>query len=255
MITDRFGMKQLAHDYYKVNTSGRGGQSYGAFIPQGLTLHHTGDLNDYVGKGLSGGRIILQAPNISRSHEIIAGNVCLYGAISGQVFINGTAGERFGVRNSGADVVVEGLGDHGLEYMTGGRVVILGDIGKNFAAGMSGGIAYIINDRSLMENKLNMNTEAIEISYAENPEEIDKVRNLLYAQKFFTGSQKADTAVDMLEKGGLQIIKVIPVEFKVMQQRIQYGLRSDQSKRDAELNAFYGTEVIDREVLESMNIH
>src|SRR5699024_9713775 len=127
-------------------------QSYGAFIPQGLTLHHTGDLNDYVGKGLSGGRIIVQAPNIRTSHEIIAGNVCLYGATSGQVFINGTAGERFGVRNSGAVVVVEGLGDHGLEYMTGGRVVILGDVGKNFAAGMSGGIAYIINDRSLMEN-------------------------------------------------------------------------------------------------------
>src|SRR5699024_1142476 len=189
------------------------------------------------------------------SHEIIAGNVCLYGATSGQVFINGTAGERFGVRNSGAVVVVEGLGDHGLEYMTGGRVVILGDVGKNFAAGMSGGIAYIINDRSLMENKLNMNTEAIEIGYVEDSEEIDKVRNLLYAQKFFTGSQKAGTAIDQLKDGRLQVIKVIPVEFKVMQQKIQYGLRSDQSKQDAEMNAFYGTEAIDTEELESMNIH
>lgn len=255
MITGRFGMKQLAHDHYKLNTSGHGGQSYGAFIPQGLTLHHTGDLNDYVGKGLSGGRIIVQAPNIRTSHEIIAGNVCLYGATSGQVFINGTAGERFGVRNSGAVVVVEGLGDHGLEYMTGGRVVILGDVGKNFAAGMSGGIAYIINDRSLMENKLNMNTEAIEIGYVEDSEEIDKVRNLLYAQKFFTGSQKAGTAIDQLKDGRLQVIKVIPVEFKVMQQKIQYGLRSDQSKQDAEMNAFYGTEAIDTEELESMNIH
>ncbi|SDL07869.1 glutamate synthase large subunit [Lacicoccus qingdaonensis] len=255
MITDRFGMKQLAHDYYKLNTYGHGGQSYGAFIPQGMTLHHTGDLNDYVGKGLSGGRIIVQAPNIRRSHEIITGNVCLYGAISGQVFINGTAGERFGVRNSGANVVVEGLGDHGLEYMTGGRVVILGDIGKNFAAGMSGGIAYIINERSLMENKLNMNTEAIETGYVEDSEEIEKVKELLYAQKFFTGSRKAEKAVDLLENGRLQIIKVIPVEYKEMQQKIQHGLRSDQSRQDAELNAFYGTGDADAKELESMNIH
>ncbi|WP_462421178.1 glutamate synthase large subunit [Salinicoccus sp. Marseille-QA3877] len=255
LITERYGINQLEHDHYKLNTVGHGGQSYGAYIPQGLTLHHTGDLNDYVGKGLSGGRIIVEAPNINRSHEIIAGNVCLYGATAGQVFVNGVAGERFGVRNSGAEVVVEGVGDHGLEYMTGGRVVILGKIGKNFAAGMSGGIAYIINDHSLMENKVNMNTEAIELESVEDSEEIEKVKNLLYAQKFFTNSQKAESAIERLEEGTLDIIKVIPTEFKVMQQKIQYGIRSEKSKQDAELNAFYGTQVINEAELEGMNIY
>src|SRR5699024_1690522 len=198
-----------------------------------------GDLNDYVGKGISGGRIIVQAPNVNRSHEIIAGNVCLYGAISGQIFINGVAGERFGVRNSGAEVVVEGIGDHGLEYMTGGRVVILGGIGKNFAAGMSGGIAYIINEKSLIENQVNMNSEMIEVGKVEDEEELEQVKHLLYGHSYFTDSGKARATIKKLESDALEIVKVIPTEYRKMQQRINHGLNASQTQEEAELKAFY----------------
>ncbi|WP_411842739.1 glutamate synthase large subunit [Salinicoccus sp. HZC-1] len=255
LITNTHGMDKLEHDYYKVNTFGHGGQSYGAFIPQGLTLHHTGDLNDYVGKGISGGRIVVQAPNVNRSHEIIAGNVCLYGAVNGQVFINGMAGERFCVRNSGAEVVVEGIGDHGLEYMTGGRVVILGDIGKNFAAGMSGGIAYIVNEKSIAENKVNMNGEMIEVGYVTDAEELGKVKHLLYGQAYFTDSDKARTALDKIEAGELEVIKVIPTEYRKMQQRIRYGISAKQSRKEAELNAFNNEVTTSETELEKMNIY
>ena len=254
-ITAKFGKDHFKHDHYTVNTDGHGGQSYGAFIPQGLTLHHTGDLNDYVGKGLSGGRITVTAPNASRSRDIIAGNVCLYGATGGQMFINGRAGERFAVRNSGAEVVVEGIGDHGLEYMTGGRVVILGSVGKNFAAGMSGGIAYIINNQTISENMVGMNTETIEVSHVSDSEEMAKVKNLLFAHEYFTRSRKANVALAELEAGTLEIMKVIPVEYKEMQQKIQYGLTIKHSKEEAELDAFYGRTVIDADDREKMNIH
>ncbi len=255
LITNTHGMDTLHHDHYKVKTFGHGGQSYGAFIPKGLTLHHTGDLNDYVGKGISGGRIVVQAPNINRSHEIIAGNVCLYGAICGQVFINGMAGERFCVRNSGAEVVVEGIGDHGLEYMTGGRVVILGGIGKNFAAGMSGGIAYIINEKSIAENKVNMNLEMIELANVTDDEELEKVKHLLYGQTYFTDSDKARTALDKIEAGELEVIKVIPTEYKKMQQKIRFGLGENESRKEAELNAFNNDMTIGDTDLEKMNIY
>jgi len=255
LITNTHGMDTLGHDHYKVNTFGHGGQSYGAFIPKGLTLHHTGDLNDYVGKGISGGRIIVQAPNVNRSHEIIAGNVCLYGAISGQAFINGMAGERFCVRNSGAEVVVEGMGDHGLEYMTGGRAVILGGIGKNFAAGMSGGIAYIINEKSIAENKVNMNGEMIELGHVTDDEEKEKVKHLLYGHNYFTGSDKARTALARIESGELEIIKVIPAEYRKMQQKIRFGLGAEQSRKEAELNAFNDEMEVADDELEKMNIH
>lgn len=255
LITNTHGMDTLDHDHYKVNTFGHAGQSYGAFIPQGLTLHHTGDLNDYVGKGISGGRIIVQAPNVNRSHEIIAGNVCLYGAIKGQVFINGMAGERFCVRNSGAEVVVEGIGDHGLEYMTGGRVVILGGIGKNFAAGMSGGIAYLINEKSIAENKVNMNLEMIELAHVTDEEELGKVKHLLYGQTYFTDSDKARSALDKIESGELEVIKVIPTEYKKMQQKIRFGLGAKQSRKEAELNAFNNELTMEDNDLEKMNIY
>ncbi|SOC40501.1 glutamate synthase large subunit [Salinicoccus kekensis] len=254
-ITAKFGRGGLEHDHYTVNTTGHGGQSYGAFIPEGLTLHHTGDLNDYVGKGLSGGRITVTAPNISRSHEIIVGNVCLYGATGGQMFINGKAGERFAVRNSGAEVVVEGIGDHGLEYMTGGRVVILGDTGKNFAAGMSGGIAYIINNRPIGENMIGMNTETIEVSHVDDADEISEVKNLLFAHLYFTESRKAKSALDDLEDGTVRIIKVIPSEYKAMQQKIRHGINMKHSKEDAELDAFYGRTIIAADDAEKMNIY
>lgn len=250
LITNLHGMDTLPHHYYKVNTFGHGGQSYGAFIPKGLTLKHTGDLNDYVGKGLSGGQIIVKAPNVARSHEIAVGNVCLYGAIKGEIYINGMAGERFGVRNSGAEVVVEGIGDHGLEYMTGGRVLIMGGIGKNFAAGMSGGIAYIINDQSVSENEAMMNPEMIEISTVSDPKELRKVTTMIEKHHKHTNSFKAEAILERLEHKDVEIIKVIPTEYKTMQQRILHHLKKVE-REEAELKAFNndGTEI------EELNIY
>lgn len=151
----------LEDDTFTVQCTGAGGQSFGAFIPNGLTLELVGDSNDYFGKGLSGGKLIVYPPKGIRfkaEENIIVGNVALYGATSGQAYINGVAGERFCVRNSGATAVVEGVGDHGCEYMTGGKVLIIGKTGKNFAAGMSGGVAYVLdedNDLYLSLNKGN----------------------------------------------------------------------------------------------------
>ena len=148
----------LPDDSYVIQCRGGGGQSFGAFIPNGLTLRLEGDSNDGFGKGLSGGKLVLYPPKGSRfqaDENIIVGNVALYGATSGKAFISGVAGERFCVRNSGATAVVEGVGDHGCEYMTGGRVVILGQTGKNFAAGMSGGIAYVLDEKHDLYKRLN----------------------------------------------------------------------------------------------------
>ena len=147
-VTRRWGGAGLPDDTITLRFTGSAGQSFGAFVPRGITLALEGDANDYVGKGLSGGRIIVAPPRdatFAAEENVIAGNVALYGATSGEAFIRGVAGERFAVRNSGATAVVEGVGDHGCEYMTGGRVVVLGRTGRNFAAGMSGGIAYVLN--------------------------------------------------------------------------------------------------------------
>ena len=155
----------LEEDSYLVKCKGAGGQSFGAFIPRGLTLELIGDSNDYFGKGLSGGKLIVYPPKgiqFKQDENIIIGNVALYGATSGKAYINGVAGERFCVRNSGAIAVVEGCGDHGCEYMTGGRVVVLGKTGKNFAAGMSGGVAYVLDEHNDLYTKLNKNMVSIE---------------------------------------------------------------------------------------------
>ncbi len=161
----------LEDDTFTVQCTGAGGQSFGAFIPNGLTLELVGDSNDYFGKGLSGGKLIVYPPKGIRfkaEENIIVGNVALYGATSGQAYINGVAGERFCVRNSGATAVVEGVGDHGCEYMTGGKVLIIGKTGKNFAAGMSGGVAYVLdedNDLYLSLNKEMVSSEPVVSKY------------------------------------------------------------------------------------------
>ena len=147
-VTRRFGGAGLPDDTIRVHFTGSAGQSFGAFIPRGITLALEGEANDFVGKGLSGGRLIVRPPanaTFAAEDNVIIGNVALYGATSGEAFVRGIAGERFAVRNSGADAVVEGVGDHGCEYMTGGRVVVLGRTGRNFAAGMSGGMAYVLD--------------------------------------------------------------------------------------------------------------
>src|SRR4029079_17796576 len=156
-VTRKFGAEGLTPDTIQLTFSGSAGQSFGAFVPRGITLRREGDANDYLGKGLSGGKLIVVPPTDSGfapEENVIAGNVALYGATSGEAYINGMVGERFCVRNSGAHVVVEAVGDHGCEYMTGGRVVVLGSFGKNFAAGMSGGIAYLF-DEVLAEKRCN----------------------------------------------------------------------------------------------------
>jgi glutamate synthase (NADPH/NADH) large chain len=253
-ITQLHGMDSLPPNYYRVNTFGHGGQGYGAFIPRGLTMIHTGDLNDYVGKGMSGGEIIVKAPNAARSHEMIVGNVCLYGAIKGEVYINGVAGERFGVRNSGVNIVVEGIGDHGLEYMTGGRVMILGDIGKNFAAGMSGGIAYIINDKTLEENENLMNAEMIEVSAVTDERELRKVTTMIDKHFEKTGSVKAEKVLEDLKNTNVEVIKIIPTEYKTMQQRILHHLKQTIDREDAELKAFNHDTTEEDAELKEMNI-
>lgn len=170
----------LPDDTFTVKCTGGGGQSFGAFIPKGLTLELEGDCNDYMGKGLSGGKIIVYPPKGSPfkpEENIIIGNVALYGATSGKAFINGMAGERFAVRNSGACAVVEGVGDHGCEYMTGGRVVVLGPTGKNFAAGMSGGIAYVWDeDRDLY---LRLNKALVTVDPVTERQDIQEIRTML----------------------------------------------------------------------------
>ena len=164
-ITRKYG-DSLPDDVYTANCTGAGGQSFGAFIPRGLTLKLTGDCNDYMGKGLSGGKIVVRPPEgitYKPEENIITGNVALYGATSGKAFVSGVAGERFCVRNSGATAVVEGVGDHGCEYMTGGTVVVLGQTGKNFAAGMTGGIAYVLDENWDFYQRVNKETTSVSI--------------------------------------------------------------------------------------------
>ena len=180
-ITKKFG-NSLPDDRYVINCLGSGGQSFGAFIPKGLTLKIFGDSNDYFGKGLSGGKLVVRPDKKSEfvaKDNIIIGNVALYGATQGQAYINGIAGERFCVRNSGAIAVVEGCGDHGCEYMTGGRVVVLGNTGKNFAAGMSGGIAYVLDMKHDLYLKLNK--QMVTMSEVTEKYDINELKNLIKA--------------------------------------------------------------------------
>jgi glutamate synthase (NADPH/NADH) len=189
-ISKRYGEAGLPQDTIHVNIRGSAGQSFGAYLAPGVTLELEGDANDYVGKGISGGRLIVYPPRtaVYRAEEnVLIGNVCLYGATSGTCFFRGIAAERFCVRNSGATAVVEGVGDHGCEYMTGGRVLVLGSTGRNFAAGMSGGIAYVLDIHQDFEQKVNQ--EMVELSGIEEPEEIAFLRGLIEDHHHYTGSE------------------------------------------------------------------
>ncbi len=189
-ITSMYG-DTLEEDTYTIKCNGAGGQSFGAFIPKGLTLELVGDSNDYFGKGLSGGKLIVYPPKgvlFKEDENIIVGNVALYGATSGKAYINGVAGERFCVRNSGAIAVVEGVGDHGCEYMTGGRVVVLGKTGKNFAAGMSGGIAYVIDEDSDLYTKVNKSMVSIE--KLSNKYDVLELKEMIKDHVAYTNSTK-----------------------------------------------------------------
>ncbi|KAF8441233.1 putative glutamate synthase Glt1 [Terfezia claveryi] len=214
-ISKRFGENGLPTDTVHVNLRGSAGQSFGAFLAAGVTLELEGDANDYVGKGLSGGRLIIYPPRASvfKSEEnVIVGNVCLYGATSGTCFFSGIAAERFAVRNSGATAVVEGCGDHGCEYMTGGRVLVLGGTGRNFAAGMSGGIAYVLDMRH--DFAQNVNTEMVELSPIIDPHEIAFVRGLIEDHHHYTGSELAARILVDFNRALPRFVKILPTDYK-----------------------------------------
>ncbi len=214
-ITSLYGSAGLPDGTISCRFSGSAGQSFGAFLVPGIELYLEGDSNDYLGKGLSGGRIIVVPPPGSQfdsDKNIIIGNTVLYGATSGEIYVSGVAGERFGVRNSGATAVVEGVGNHCCEYMTGGRVVVLGTTGSNFAAGMSGGIAYVFNEAGNFDYYCNMGM--VELSLVEDLNDIDELKNLINKHFIFTKSKKARMILDNFDDYLGMFIKVIPYDYK-----------------------------------------
>ena len=216
-ISKRFGSNTINDDSINIDFCGSAGQSFGAFGSKGLTLKIEGDSNDYFGKGLSGAKLIIKPPKKSRfiaNENIIIGNVALYGATSGSCFINGKAGERFCVRNSGVDVVVEGVGDNACEYMTGGTALILGNIGKNFGAGMSGGIAYIYGNKNLN----NFNKSSIDLVDIDK-EDIKKIKTLLLSHKKYTGSLLASFIMDDIKNQKNNFTKVYPKELRRVKEK------------------------------------
>ncbi|MBQ6429523.1 MAG: glutamate synthase subunit alpha, partial [Acidaminococcaceae bacterium] len=235
-ITRRYGEEGLPEDTIKLSFVGSAGQSFGAFIPKGLTLSLEGDANDYLGKGLSGGRLMVFPPrevSFAAEANVIIGNVACFGATGGEVYINGQAGERFCVRNSGATAVVEGIGNHGCEYMTGGRAVILGKIGRNFAAGMSGGVAYVLD----MQPEL-CNRDLVELEKLEDAAEQDEVKAIVERHLEFTGSPLAKRLLDTWEDTVQRFTKVIPREYKAMMQNIARFKAEGHSDAEARRLAF-----------------
>jgi glutamate synthase (NADPH/NADH) len=214
-VSKRFGEKGLPQDTIHANIRGSAGQSFGAFLAPGITLELEGDCNDYVGKGLSGGRLIVYPPRASvfkAEENMIIGNVCLYGATAGTCFFRGVAAERFAVRNSGVTAVVEGMGDHGCEYMTGGRILCLGSTGRNFAAGMSGGIAYVLDIHQDFEGKVNQ--EMVELCRVEDPHEVAFLRGLIEDHHHYTGSELAARILLDFNRALPRFVKVLPTDYK-----------------------------------------
>jgi glutamate synthase (NADPH/NADH) large chain len=213
-IVKRRGAEMLPDDTIHVRLEGSAGQSLGAFLAKGVTIEVEGDANDYVGKGLSGGRIVVYPPKNARfkaEENILVGNVCLYGATSGEAYFRGIAAERFCVRNSGARTVVEGVGDHGLEYMTGGRAVILGPTGRNFAAGMSGGIAYVWDPEGVFPGRCN--PEMVDLDGLED-EDAAELEALVRKHAAYTGSTVAEGLLGRWAEARSEFVKVMPRDFK-----------------------------------------
>ena len=238
-ITRRFG-ESLADDTYTVKCTGAGGQSFGAFIPKGLTLELVGDSNDYFGKGLSGGKLIVYPPtgvSYKEDENIIIGNVALYGATSGKAYINGIAGERFCVRNSGATAVVEGTGDHGCEYMTGGRVVVLGRTGKNFAAGMSGGVAYVLDEDTTLYKRVNK--QLVSLESVTNKYDVLELKQMITDHVAFTNSKKGKEVLDNFGEYLPKFKKIMPHDYKKMLNMIVQMEEKGLSSEQAQIEAFY----------------
>jgi glutamate synthase (ferredoxin) len=232
--------ENLPEDTFTINAAGGVGQSFGAFIPKGLTILLEGDANDYFGKGLSGGKLAVFPPKTAKfkaDENIIIGNVALYGATSGKAFIRGVAGERFAVRNSGAYAVAEGVGDHGCEYMTGGRVVILGGTGKNFAAGMSGGIAYVWDEDSTLY--MRVNKEMVYFEPVSDKGSIEEIRAMLTEHVAVTGSQKGRAILADLENKAHCFKKILPHDYDKMLRTIAHFEKQGLDGEQAKIEAFY----------------
>ncbi len=230
----------LDEDSYTVRCNGNGGQSFGAFIPKGLTIELVGDSNDYFGKGLSGGKLIVYPPKGSTfkyDENIIIGNVAFYGATSGEAYINGVAGERFCVRNSGVKAVVEGVGEHGCEYMTGGRVVVLGKTGKNFAAGMSGGVAYILDEDN--EFYLNLNKELVSSEEVVEKYDVLELKQMIQKHVAYTNSEKGKKILDNFSYYLPKFKKIMPHDYKKMLNQIVLMEEKGLSSEQAQIEAFY----------------
>ncbi len=227
-VVKRYGAKGLPDDTIKLNFKGSAGQSFGAFLAPGITLKVEGDVNDYMGKGISGGRIIIVSPEDAgfTPHEnIICGNVALYGATGGEVYINGKAGERFAVRNSGAKAVVEGVGDHGCEYMTGGVVVCIGPTGKNFAAGMSGGIAYVFDENQMFDTKCNLDMVDLESVWSKQDKAF--LRSMIEKHYYFTNSPRAKMILERWESNLPMFVKVMPIDYRKSLERMKLSEHAD----------------------------
>jgi glutamate synthase (ferredoxin) len=215
-VTKQHGAKGLPADTITLRFTGSAGQSFGAFVPPGMTLQLEGDANDYIGKGLSGGKIIVTPPSEATflpEENIIAGNVAFYGATGGQAYINGVAGERFCVRNSGVTAVVEGVGDHGCEYMTGGRVVVLGQTGRNSAAGMSGGVAYVWDGDGRFAQRCN--PEMVDLEPVTNGD-VETLYNLILCHAQYTDSERAWDVLACWEEMLPMFVKVMPRDYKTV---------------------------------------
>ena len=244
-ITEKYGEHGLPEDTIKLNFNGSAGQSFGAFIPKGMSLKLIGDANDFVGKGLSGGKIIVR-PSSTVTFEpeknIIIGNVAFYGASAGEAYIRGIAGERFAVRNSGASIVVEGIGDHGCEYMTGGQVIVLGKTGRNFAAGMSGGVAYVFDEKDEFNNMVN--NSLVHVERVTDEKELVDLYNSIEKHVEYTDSGHAARILSYWEKYSTSFIRVIPKAYLAMRERISMLMNTGLTKYQAELQAFEETNQI-----------
>lgn len=221
-IVKRYGKESLADDSIVFEVQGGAGQSFGAFLCKGMSLKLTGIANDYVGKGLSGGKIIMTPPpgtTFRPENNILVGNVALFGATEGSLYVNGMAGERFAVRNSGATAVVEGVGDHGCEYMTGGLVVVLGRTGLNFAAGMSGGIAYVLDDDQLFDTRCNL--EMVDIEPVSSQDDITRLKECIEEHYRYTQSEQASRILGHWEESLPSFVKVVPVEYRKALEKMQ----------------------------------
>jgi glutamate synthase (ferredoxin) len=238
-ITRRWGAEGLPEDTIEIHYTGSAGQSFGAFMPKGMTFYLEGDANDYVGKGLSGGKIIIFPPDQSTfvpEENIIIGNVALYGATGGEAYICGMAGERFAVRNSGVTAIVESVGDHGCEYMTGGRVVILGPTGRNFAAGMSGGVAYVLDETGELPRRCNL--QMVTLDKLEDPDEIEQIWKMIQRHQTYTSSERAARILADWQRTISKFVKVMPKDYKRVLESLKKVKDSGLSGDEAIMAAF-----------------